>query len=125
MASKSIKNYDGILTNLKEKIRQARMRAVRSVNTELISIYWEIANTILLQQKKEGWGAKIIDKLAIDLKSEFPDMQGFSIRNIIYIRSFAEAYPNFLIVQPPVAQLQQRSNFKLILGRARCEKGLQ
>ncbi len=125
MASKSIKNYDGILTNLKEKIRQARMRAVRSVNTELNSIYWEIGNTILLQQKNEGWGAKIIDKLAIDLKSEFPDMQGFSIRNIKYMRSFAEAYPNFLIVQLPVAQLQRGSNIKLIPAKARGKKGRQ
>ncbi len=110
MTINSTKNYESILTGLKDKIRQARMRAVRAVNTELISVYWEIGNTILLQQKKEGWGTKIIDRLAHDLKSEFPDMQGLSIRNFKYMRSFAEAYPDFSIVQPPVAQLPAGTN---------------
>lgn len=97
-------NYQNILTSLKEKIRTARLRAVLKVNTELISIYWDVGNTILEQQKNKGWGAKIIDRLASDLRIEFPDMKGFSIRNLKYMRAFADAYPDFIIVQQIAAQ---------------------
>ena len=106
MASELNKNNAGIISRLKEKIKQARLQAAVIVNKQLIDLYWEIGNTILQQQKKEGWGTKIIDRLAADLKSEFPDMKGLSARNIKYMRAFAEAYPNFVIVQPAVAQLQ-------------------
>lgn len=61
--------------------------------------------TILQQQKKEGWGAKVIDRLAADLKSEFPDLKGLSLRNLKYMRVFAEAWPFFGIVQQLAAQL--------------------
>ena len=77
-----------------------------AVNCELLKIYWEIGSTILEQQKEEGWGAKIVDRLAADLKAEFPDFQGLSVRNLKYMRAFAEAYPDFVIVQTPSAQLQ-------------------
>lgn len=106
MASELNKNYADIISRLKEKIKQARLQAAVIVNKQLIDLFWEIGNTILQQQKKEGWGTKIIDRLAADLKSEFPDMKGLSARNIKYMRAFAEAYPNFTIVQPAVAQLQ-------------------
>ena len=101
-------NYVDILNSLKEKIRKARYKAASAVNVELLKLYWEIGNTIVEQQKIEGWGAKIIDKLAIDLKIEFTDFKGLSVRNLKYMRAFAEAYPNFIssIVQPPVAQIQ-------------------
>jgi len=99
------KNYPIILNQLKEKIRQARLKAVHAVNNQLLIVYWEIGNTILQQQKSEGWGTKVIDRLAVDLKMEFPDMKGWSVRNIKYMRAFAEAYPDFLIVQQPAAQL--------------------
>ncbi|MDQ6755770.1 MAG: PDDEXK nuclease domain-containing protein, partial [Bacteroidota bacterium] len=99
------KNYQHILDSLKEKIRLSRFTAAIAVNYELLKMYWEIGNTILEQQKEEGWGAKIIDRLAADLKTEFPDFKGLSVRNLKYMRAFAEAYPDFLIVQTPSAQL--------------------
>ena len=111
-------NYVNILDNLKIKIRQARIKASVSVNVELLKLYWEIGNTILEQQDKEGWGAKIIDKLAIDLKMEFSDFKGLSVRNLKYMRTFAEAYPYFqyfAIVQPVVAQLQNTENKDTII----------
>jgi predicted nuclease of restriction endonuclease-like (RecB) superfamily len=104
------KDYGNVLQLLKEKIRQARLKAAIAVNKELLSVYWEIGNTILQQQKKEGWGTKVIDRLILDLKTEFPDMKGLSPRNIKYMRAFAEAYPSFAIVQDPVAQLQIAEN---------------
>jgi predicted nuclease of restriction endonuclease-like (RecB) superfamily len=103
-------NYVNIIARLKEKIRQAKTKASLAVNKELLNVYWEIGNTILEQQKSEGWGTKVIDRLSHDLKLEFPDMQGLSIRNIKYMRAFAEAYPEFTIVQPTLAQLQIADN---------------
>lgn len=110
MASEITNNYIEVLQNLKEKIRQARLRATIAVNNELLKVYWEIGNTILLQQKTEGWGAKVIDRLVTDLKLEFPDMKGLSARNIKYMRAFADAWPGFVIVQGSLAQLQNTGN---------------
>jgi predicted nuclease of restriction endonuclease-like (RecB) superfamily len=70
------KNYSDILSSLKEKIRLARQKAAVAVNNEILLVYWEIGYTILQQQKEEGWGTKVIDRLAADLKTEFPDMKG-------------------------------------------------
>jgi len=103
-------NYLHIITELKNKIKQAKINAALSVNRELLAVYWEIGNTILQQQKAEGWGAKIIDRLSLDLKNEFPEMKGLSVRNIKYMRAFAEAYPNFPIVQPALAQIHNSQN---------------
>lgn len=103
-------NYHIILSSLKEKIKLARQNAALAVNKELLLIYWEIGNTISLQQKSEGWGTKVIDRLAADLKTEFPDFKGLSVRNLKYMKAFAEAYPDFIIVQPVVAQLQEHQN---------------
>lgn len=108
MSSELDKEYGLILQDLKEKIRQARLRASVVVNAQLLQVYWEIGQTILEQQKKMGWGAKIIDRLAADLKMEFEDMRGLSVRNLKYMRAFAEAYPQF--VQSTLAQLQITEN---------------
>lgn len=74
------------------------------VNTELLSVYWEVGNTIFEQQKHKGWGARIVGRLAADLRMGFPDMKGFSVRNLKYMRSFADAYPDFIIVQQSAAE---------------------
>ena len=105
MSSELDKSYGQILQDLKEKIRQARLRASVVVNAQLLQVYWEIGQTILEQQKKSGWGAKVIKQLSADLKAEFPDMKGFSERNLVYMQTFASAYPGF--TQPPVAQIMQ------------------
>ena len=109
MGTKLPATYLEVLDALKEKIRQARLKAALSVNAQLLQLYWEIGNTILKQQKEKGWGAKVIDQLATDLKAEFPDMKGLSLRNLKYMRAFAAAYPSFSIVQAPLAQLQPRA----------------
>jgi hypothetical protein len=111
------KEYQQILNSLKEKIRLARYSSAIKVNYELLSIYWEIGNAILLQQKQSGWGAKIIDNLAIDLKTEFPDFKGLSVRNLKYMRAFAEGYPDFTIVQQPDSQLNVAKNQQLVIAQ--------
>lgn len=98
-------NYTVFLQNLKDQIRRAQVKAALAVNRELVLLYWEIGSEILTRQGQAGWGAKIIDQLAKDLKKEFPDIKGFSSRNLKYMRSFAEAYPDKQIVQQAAAQI--------------------
>ncbi len=105
MADMVSKNYMIVLQTLKERIRQARLRAVVAVNNELLTVFWEIGNTIRKQEKAEGWGTKTVERLASDLKIEFPDMKGLSPRNLRYMREFVLAYPKFTILQRPVAKL--------------------
>jgi len=97
--------YAEFLADLKERIRRARIKAALSANRELILLYWEIGRMILEWQKKEGWGSKVIDRLAQDLRREFPDIKGFSARNLKYMRAFAEAYPDKKFVQQVAAQI--------------------
>jgi predicted nuclease of restriction endonuclease-like (RecB) superfamily len=84
------------------------------VNQELVLLYWGIGKEILTRQKTEGWGAKVIDQLAKDLHQAFPDMQGFSPRNLKYMRALAEAWPDEAIVQGPLAQLTWYHNLTLL-----------
>lgn len=104
-------SYPQILSTLKESIRKARLKVSLTANREMLELYCEIGQTILQQQRLEGWGTKVIQQLAKDLLSEFPDMKGLSLRNLKYMRSFADAYPNFLIVQHAVAQLENQEKY--------------
>jgi len=90
------------------------VRAALSVNRELVLLYWQLGQDILTRQRQQGWGAKVIDRLARDLQKEFPDMKGFSPRNLKYMRAFAEAYPNEPIVQEVLAQITWYHNIALI-----------
>ena len=93
------------LDELKNRIHTAQQRAVAAVNTELVMLYWQIGRDVLERQSREGWGAKVLDRLAHDLRAAFPDMKGFSVRNLRYMRNFAEAWPDPQIVQQAAAQL--------------------
>src|SRR3954464_6366999 len=97
--------YPKILEGIKIEIRQARLKAALSANAHLLALYWQIGNTILEQQQQANWGGKLTERLSDDLRREFPDMKGFSHRNIKYMRQFAATYPSFKIGQPVVAQL--------------------
>jgi predicted nuclease of restriction endonuclease-like (RecB) superfamily len=97
--------YIAWLTGLKSRVEQARQRAALSVNRELVSLYWQIGREILERQRRQGWGAKVVDQLARDLRAAFPDMRGFSPRNLKYMRTLAEAWSDEEFVQQPVAQL--------------------
>ena len=97
--------YNKFLAQLKQKIINSRIKAVRLVNQELILLYHQIGKTILLQQEQQGWGAKVIEKLSKDLRTSFPDIKGFSSRNLKYMRLFAKLYRHDEIVQQVAAQL--------------------
>ena len=108
------KDYSELLISLKQRIQQERLRIVLSCNAAMILLYWDIGKCILEKQQAQGWGAKIIDRLAFDLREQFPEMKGFSPRNLKYMRAFAAAWPNSEIVQRHVAQLSWRHNITLL-----------
>lgn len=108
------KGYKEFLEEIKGRIREAQIRASLSVNKELVLLYWSIGKSILDKQAIEGWGSKIIERMARDLSSDFPGISGFSVRNLKYMRKFAEVYPNPEIVQALLAQLPWWHNMLLL-----------
>jgi predicted nuclease of restriction endonuclease-like (RecB) superfamily len=107
-------DYDSFLHGLKERIRNAQIRAALAVNRELVMLYWQIGQEILTRQQQQGWGAKVISRLAKDLHKAFPDMKGFSRTNLLYMRAFAEAYPDEQIVQQLAGQIPWFHNCMLL-----------
>ena len=108
------KEYIKLLTDLKSKIRQAQYRAYRAVNKELISLYWDIGESIVAKQEELGWGQKIIQKLSEDLQKEFPKNSGFSERNLKYMRQFYLEYKDSPKMQPLVAQIPWSHNIIIL-----------
>ncbi len=97
--------YAKFLEDLKIRIRAAQIKAGFAVNREMILLYWGIGRDILERQEREGWGAKVIDRLAADLRRSFPEMRGVSARNLKYMRAFGEAYRDEQFVQQVAAQI--------------------
>ncbi len=100
------KGYHELLTQLKERIRSAQLRAGLAVNRELIELYWQIGQSIVKRQRSEGWGKSVVERLAQSLQAEFPGMSGFSPRNVWRMRAFYLAYTEEVRKLPrPVAEL--------------------
>lgn len=99
------KSYADLLKRLKEQIRAAQVKAALAVNSELVVLYWNIGRQILERQNAEGWGRNVIPRLSNDLSREFPEMKGFSPRNLGYMKAFAEAWPDEIILQQLAAKL--------------------
>jgi len=99
------RDYLEWLDSIKGQIRAAQQKTILAANRELLQLYWTIGRDILQRQRQQGWGAKVIDRLAKDLKTAFPELKGFSSRNLKYMRRFAEAWPDPEFVQQPAAQL--------------------
>jgi predicted nuclease of restriction endonuclease-like (RecB) superfamily len=112
--SKSLEGYDDFLSDLKERIRHAQTRAMLAVNSEMVRLYWQIGRDILERQRRRGWGAKVTDRLSADFRRAFPEMKGFSPRNLKYMRALAAAYPDEQFVQQPVAQIPWGHNVRLL-----------
>jgi len=110
----NLKDYETFLTDLKVRIRSAQVRAALAVNRELVLLYWQIGRDILVRQQQQGWGAKVIQTLSKDLKLEFPEMKGFSRSNLLYMRAFAQAFPDEAIVQELLGQVTWYHNVTLL-----------
>ena len=106
--------YPELLAQLKASIITARTRAALAVNRELVVLYWELGRHILQRERQAGWGAKVIEQLAADLRREFPDMTGLSRSNLHYMRQFAAAWPDSQIVQQAAGQLPWGHNMVLL-----------
>jgi len=114
LRSATPEGYEAFLGELKERIRTAQVRAALAVNRELVLLYWGIGRDILARQQKHGWGAKVVDRLGADLRRSFPDISGFSPRNLKYMRAFAEAWPDQQFVQQAAAQIPWFHNCMLL-----------
>lgn len=106
--------YGLFLEELKERIRSAQVRAAVAVNTELILLYWNIGRRIRAAQETEGYGTKIVPKLSADLSKAFPEMKGFSPRNLNYMLAFAKTWPDGKVLQQLVAKLPWGHNITLL-----------
>jgi predicted nuclease of restriction endonuclease-like (RecB) superfamily len=106
--------YADWLADLKARIHAAQQRAALAVNTELLQLYWQIGRDILDRQAELGWGGKVVERLAHDLRNVFPDLGGFSRANLMYMRAFAEAWTEEEIVQQPVGQIPWGHNTVLL-----------
>jgi predicted nuclease of restriction endonuclease-like (RecB) superfamily len=106
--------YAEWIRELKASVHAARHRAARAVNTELLALYWQLGRQIQERQQTQGWGAKIVDRISADLKTEFPDTQGFSPRNLKYMRAFAVAWPDPDFVQEVLARLPWYTHIALL-----------
>ncbi len=108
------KNYKDLFAEIKSKVRDAQLKTVMAANAQMLLLYWQMGNYILQNQQAEGWGAKIIDKLSVDLKKEFPELKGFSSRNLLYMKQFAEAYhasvlQNFIRIEKEIKGMKSIS----------------
>lgn len=85
-------NYNLLIAEIKQKIKEAQLKTVLAANSQMLLLYWQMGNYILANQNQQGWGAKVIDLFAADLKKEFPHLKGFSVRNLKYMLHFAKCY---------------------------------
>jgi len=106
--------YQELLHELKERIRLAQVRAALAVNRELVLLYWSIGRDLVRRFETEGWGTKINERLARDLQASFPGVEGFSSRNLRYMRAFAEAWPDPAVLQQLVAKLPWGHNLQVL-----------
>lgn len=106
--------YDLFIDDVKESIKKEHFKIILNANSSMLLLYWNIGKKILEKQTNEGWGARVIDRLSKDLKDAFPEMQGFSSRNLKYMRKFAECWTDYEFVQRTVAQIPWRSNIILM-----------
>lgn len=107
-------SYLQFIEEIKKEIQKQRVPVVMNANTSMICLYWYIGRAILKKQEEEGWGTKVIDRMSKDLKIAFPEMLGFSPRNIKYMRKFAQCWLDEKIVQRVVAQIPWRTNITLM-----------
>jgi len=115
-------DYQDFVKEIKEKISQAQYQAMKAVNRELISLYWDIGKAIVEKQEELGWGRSVVDNLSKDLQYEFPGTKGFSIQNLWYMRQFYLEYKGNEKLQPMVGEIGWSKNF-VIMGK--CKNDLE
>jgi predicted nuclease of restriction endonuclease-like (RecB) superfamily len=115
-------DYQKLLTDIKQRVRAAQYEALKAVNKELISLYWDIGQMIVERQKGNTWGKSIVERLAQDLQKEFPGIQGFSARNIWRMRDFFITYRDLPKLSPMVTEIGWTHNLIIM---TRCKEPLE
>jgi predicted nuclease of restriction endonuclease-like (RecB) superfamily len=118
----ALSDYTALLVEVKERIRSAQYAALKAVNKELIALYWDIGRMIVARQKDEKWGKSVVEKLAKDLREEFPGLSGYSARNLWYMRNFYATYSQSEKLQPLVAEIGWTHNLVIM---ERCKDDLE
>ena len=107
-------DYQTFVETLKQRVHEAQLRASLTVNQELVLLYWHIGKDILARQERLGWGAKVVEQLSTDLRRAFPEMKGFSSRNLKYMRTFAKSCQDEAFVQQAAAQIPWLHNVVIL-----------
>jgi predicted nuclease of restriction endonuclease-like (RecB) superfamily len=113
--------YGHLLAEIKERVRAAQLLALRAVNKELVALYWDIGQTIVRRQAQERWGESIVERLAADLRAEFPGVGGFSASNLWRMKAFFEAYAAAEVLAPLVREVAWTHNLVIL---ERCHDDL-
>ena len=109
-----IEIYKGLLTSIKNRVRQGQLKVNIAANAEMLAAYWDIGRMIHLQQQQKGWGKGVIPKLAVDLKNELAEVKGFSVRNIQMMVQFFNEYRELISIgKLSVAELENDTNTQL------------
>ena len=113
------REYAAFLQEIKQRVYRAQYDALKVVNKELISLYWDIGSSIIERQKRHGWGKSVVERLAADLQKEFPGIRGFSSQNLWYMRQFYVEYQASPILQPLVGEISWAKHLVIM---SRCKK---
>ncbi len=114
--------YASLLRAVKERVRASQLRALRAVNSELVSLYFDIGRLIVQRQEGATWGRGVVKQLAADLRAEFPGVGGFSERNLWYAREFFRVYDGQEKLQPLVAEIGWAHNLVIL---DKCQDDLE
>ncbi|MBD2691743.1 PDDEXK nuclease domain-containing protein [Anabaena catenula] len=115
-------DYTHLLMEVQQRIRSAQYEALKAVNREMISLYWDIGQMIVIKQQDAIWGKSVVEKLAKDLQTEFPGISGFSARNIWNMRNFYITYSQNEKLQPMVAEIGWTHNLVIL---EKCKDDLE
>jgi predicted nuclease of restriction endonuclease-like (RecB) superfamily len=115
-------DYPQLLSEIKQRIRSAQYEALKAVNTELVSLYWDIGRMIVHRIDREGWGKAVVERLAADLRAEFPGIGGFSSSNLWRMKAFFEAYRGLEKLVPLVREIGWSHNLVIL---ERCKDPLE
>ena len=111
----NFQGYPSLLRQIKHRVSFAQQKAMYAANEELLRMNWDIGEMLTKSQETDGWGKKTLQRLAVDLKNEYPERKGFSVRNMQCMMQFYQEYNkeltwvkmhNYAIAQPSVAQLE-------------------
>lgn len=114
--------YATAFAEIKERIRRAQYAALKSVNKQLVGLYWDIGRIILERQASEGWGKSVVERLSTDLRQEFPGVGGFSVQNLWYMRQFYAEYHDNERLQPLVGEIAWAHNLAIM---SKCKDPLE